>query len=233
MGSVAGYKEYARVVEQMCEHLFCELTPSAGRRIANVVLATCHVDNYVDSAKGNVKKEREKKILDYLEHGDHHIFGDGHPELVAELIQLKKTLGDISPVRRAQFKKDVAEIFKCGDVLCSTKNTRSFIRARLEEGRRSADLVVLAVDELYDHPHSANFYRRLVAVHNLLDTLKDFKTDKENGEINLPVSGMFRIAASSCARLGAMAVTVSPPQRNILAGHLKAYLFRLIKKNQK
>jgi hypothetical protein len=69
MGSTAGYKIYARAIEQMCEGLFPEMDRSSSRRISIVILCTHHVDNYIDAVKDSAKKEREnfQKYIGFLE----------------------------------------------------------------------------------------------------------------------------------------------------------------------
>jgi hypothetical protein len=220
MASLSSCKKYAQIAENMCAEFFPHLSKISRKRIASVVFCTHAVDNYVDAEPGVLKKRRQQNILNYWNTRDASCFEADQTELVEKLQNLVGVLDDLPPDRQDKFIENVQKIFMCGDVLSTTRQASRFTQARIEEGRRTANLLILAVDEFSADPNAARFYQSVCGYFNLFDTLKDFSKDKRGREINLPVIGLFRVAAVSFGGVAVLAVTSPKQHRRIVSTHV-------------
>ena len=195
MGSIRGYKKGAEVTIEIAQGFGIELGTEAKRRIRTILLCIGHADNHIDSLPPDKKKTGAAHMLQFLTGSNHDDFG-GNAELATSMSGLRDILHSLPAERQKLFVDSIIRIFKCGEILGTTRNTRQFTFVRKVEAASTADLILTPVDEFFHNSRFTRFYRHISIGGNLLDSVVDFVKDKRRGDIAVPPTVIFGLIAN-------------------------------------
>lgn len=241
MGSLNGYSAAAdKTIEMANHHFSLPLSYVTQHNIRATAECTCHIDNFVDSLElledPREKEKRQQWVLSFLQYRDaaaeSNAYAFQFPEMILSLSNLRNVLDSLpekahvpsdvdmkdrtkSQNRKDAFLRNVNALFRYENELQETTSGRAFLKARTQEAKCYANLVLLVSNELLESRKVSGFFRRLSILGNIFDSLKDYAEDKANGSIRIPRYVIIPLALMTAVYLTRN--TLSAPERNTIS----------------
>ncbi len=188
MSELEKYKRVAKTVFARAKKYGAPLDPADLEKLTTLCAAIYWADNYFD--KNNVH-DRAKVAQQILQNAriDKIPGFNANPETCEALEKLKKVLSTLPEAQATYFKNALLEALKHGEKLRTTKDIKTFIKARYVEALHTADLCSTLIADKIDQLEETRrdlFWKksrdRVIYV-NYADSFLDAPQDWKNKEI--------------------------------------------------